>query len=758
MASRGKEAAVVVLDVGPHMASYLPALRKSVFLLAESKLLNHSSHELAVVLFGTTGTANEVYDEMGPEEGEQYRHISVVQPLACPDLKCLKTINSISSERGSSDHVSALLVGVDLLKKAVAARPSAFKGHKRLLLISSFDTQVEELDPETCTDVAAQLTQAGLSLEVYGVGDGAPARSEAAAAQRASNLAGLHELLAQVAGSYRALPSEVSMAAIFTLKETASTGYKASLAIGTKCRIEVQVYKKTAKQPLPSLKLYSPPTAAGGSGLVTRETEYRDPTDRDHVLAAEEKQKGYKYGQQLVPVEDDALLAYKPEPCLELLGFTARENVPRWHYSAECYVALGVTAPDALALSALVRGLAKQDKVAVLRYLGTSRGSSIMLMAGSPQVAPDASLLQQDCLLLNRLPFADDMRQLLFKDFTQYKADPNKQHLYPSTDGMKAMRQLVKNLSLAPAATAAAGATQQTQTQATQQGSSQQPAAAAAAAAAGPVREQLVPEDTLNPMLQRFYWFIGQRALDPQFQVPDAKDDVLAAAVLDQAPAGSLPAGTEQLLAALPKHFPITERVPAAPTAEAGADAAAGTSAAAAAAGGAAMAPAAAAAVVADESGVRLVSEVTDDAPLESFAALLQHGQIDNAFTGMQRVVRQLVEASIGPRQFPRAVQAVTALRQAAVQQGRPAAFNAYLDQLRDAFKPNPAKRAFWQQLMQQQLGPISDDEAPGAGVSRAAAEQYVQLHGAAQQAAPEPAKPAPMAVDEEDDEFAGMD
>lgn len=38
----------------------------------------------------------------------------------------------------------------------------------------------------------------------------------------------------------------------------------------------------------------------------------------------------HRYGQQLVPVEDDALLAYKPEPCLELLGFTARENVPRW--------------------------------------------------------------------------------------------------------------------------------------------------------------------------------------------------------------------------------------------------------------------------------------------------------------------------------------------------------------------------------------------------------------------------------------------
>jgi hypothetical protein len=33
-----QEAAVIVLDVGPHMASCLPALRKSVFLLAESKV------------------------------------------------------------------------------------------------------------------------------------------------------------------------------------------------------------------------------------------------------------------------------------------------------------------------------------------------------------------------------------------------------------------------------------------------------------------------------------------------------------------------------------------------------------------------------------------------------------------------------------------------------------------------------------------------------------------------------------------------
>jgi hypothetical protein len=58
------------------------------------------------------------------------------------------------------------------------------------------------------------------------------------------------------------------------------------------------------------------------------------------------------------------------------------------------------------------------------------------------------------------------------------------------------MRQLVSSLRLAPAVAAAAGLR--------------------------PDREQLVPDDTLNPALQRFYWFMGQRALNPQHQVGSA--------------------------------------------------------------------------------------------------------------------------------------------------------------------------------------------------------------------------------------------
>lgn len=59
------------------------------------------------------------------------------------------------------------------------------------------------------------------------------------------------------------------------------------------------------------------------------------------------------------------------------------------------------------------------------------------------------------------------------------------------------MRRLVQALSLAPGAPAAAG------------GSGSNSSAA----------ERLVPEETRNPMLQRFYYVMGKRALDQTYEV-----------------------------------------------------------------------------------------------------------------------------------------------------------------------------------------------------------------------------------------------
>lgn len=94
--------------------------------------------------------------------------------------------------------------------------------------------------------VAQELLAKDINLEVYGVGDGAPARSEAAAGYRSRNLEGLHELVAQVNGSYKALPHELDMVAMFPTRDTAGTASNQLLKIGSNCNIEVCVHMRLA--------------------------------------------------------------------------------------------------------------------------------------------------------------------------------------------------------------------------------------------------------------------------------------------------------------------------------------------------------------------------------------------------------------------------------------------------------------------------------------------------------------------------------
>ena len=79
--------------------------------------------------------------------------------------------------------------------------------------------------------------------------------------------------------------------------------------------------------------------------------------------------------------------------------------------------------------------------------------------------------------------------------------------------------------------------------------------------AAGPGGHVLVPEHTLNPSAQRFYYFLGQRALDAHCQVPNAAADVLAAGVLDPIASDLLPQTVREALDTVAILFPISVRV-----------------------------------------------------------------------------------------------------------------------------------------------------------------------------------------------------
>jgi hypothetical protein len=78
---------------------------------------------------------------------------------------------------------------------------------------------------------------------VFCVGGGEPSASPEAEACRSTNLAGLHDLLAHVTGSYRDLPRPVDMSHMFPLGSVSSTGFLYPFKMGADTSIEVRVLR-----------------------------------------------------------------------------------------------------------------------------------------------------------------------------------------------------------------------------------------------------------------------------------------------------------------------------------------------------------------------------------------------------------------------------------------------------------------------------------------------------------------------------------
>ena len=87
--------------------------------------------------------------------------------------------------------------------------------------------------------------------------------------------------------------------------------------------------------------------------------------------------------------------------------------------------------------------------------------------------------------------------------------------------------------------------------------------------------------------------------------------------------------------------------------------------------------------------------------------------------------------ADISPRRrnYQKALHALEALRDAAVQHSRGARFNDTLKDLQTRFQGATQHHGFWQLIMDQQMSLISDEEVPGTGVPAAEAEAFLKRH-----------------------------
>ena len=159
----GKEAILVILDVGPSMnsryqdsdsQSRLDLGIDSIKLLIQQKLLFSKNHALGIVLFGTEETENDLNAQMGG-----YENITVASALEVPSLNLVRFMDQIQTTPQSADFVDALVVGVDMLVSFCGKK----KYNKRIFLITDGNSKVNDAD---LNDIVSTMNENEIKLNV----------------------------------------------------------------------------------------------------------------------------------------------------------------------------------------------------------------------------------------------------------------------------------------------------------------------------------------------------------------------------------------------------------------------------------------------------------------------------------------------------------------------------------------------------------------------------------------------------------------
>ena len=94
-----------------------------------------------------------------------------------------------------------------------------------------------------------------------------------------------------------------------------------------------------------------------------------------------------------------------------------------------------------LAMSAISQAMARSGQRAIARFVPRAKGAVQMGLL-SPCLRPEESFSQPDCMWMNILPFAEDVRTATFMSFED---QPKRM---PTTEQVDAMRQVVESMAL----------------------------------------------------------------------------------------------------------------------------------------------------------------------------------------------------------------------------------------------------------------------------------------------------------------------
>ncbi|CAE7667983.1 ku80 [Symbiodinium microadriaticum] len=390
-------------------------------------------------------------------EDDGYANVYVCRDrkIDVPYVDALTSVFKAPSGGQSSDSVNALIVALDLLIK----RTKDLKYNKTIVLIThASSAHFGDPDLLECTK---QLEATDTQLSVTLVGDaGNPGPWQALTCSSPKvGLVTIPELLQQT----RLYVKPVEQRAKVRLP----------LVLSPDMEIPVGIYSRTTRVSFPQLKKQSKMAAAipedsrKTDKVIMDRTYYATDDKEGEEVKKEDRVKGFKYGQNIVPMSeyDEAALAYSCERTLTTLGFAAAASIsPESSMHTVDTLAADKGDPWAhYAFESLVEAMLAEQRVLIARYVYRKDSQPHMVALIPKKGAESASHM-----VIQFLPFEEDVRPWTCASLPE-----------PTSDQRAAMSKIVDGLTLT----------------------------------AG--NEMLRPEETSNPSLARFYDFLASRAVTP---------------------------------------------------------------------------------------------------------------------------------------------------------------------------------------------------------------------------------------------------
>ncbi|XP_074766641.1 X-ray repair cross-complementing protein 5 isoform X3 [Athene noctua] len=438
----------------PGEESSLEQAKKIMTKFVQRQVFAESKDEVAVVLFGTNGTRNDL------ASGDQYQNITVHRSLMLPDFDLLEDIQDvIKPDSEQADFLDAIIVCMDLLQKETIGK----KYEKRHIEV--FTDLNSPLSEDQLEIIIANLKKTGISLQFFlpfpvNVDDGIEDTGASVHSHMNRNSFPRKCLTEQqkegidvVRKLMHTLDEEGGLEEIYTFRESLERlsmfkkierrpmAWPCQLTIGSNLSIRIVAYKSITEEKVKKMW-----TVVDAKTLrkddVQKETVYCLNDDDETEVQKDDTIQGFRYGSDIVPFskEDEEQMKYKTEAkCFSVLGFSRSSQIQRHYYMGNQVLKVFAAKDDenaAVAFSALVHALDELKVVAIVRYAYDRRSN--------PQIGVAFPYIKDayECLIYVQLPYMEDLRQYIFSSLK------NNKKCTPTADQLSAVDSLIDSMNL----------------------------------------------------------------------------------------------------------------------------------------------------------------------------------------------------------------------------------------------------------------------------------------------------------------------